>query len=358
MSKRDERALLREEVRALLAIARAMNTALSRQAMLNAVLQAVVTELGYKAASLRLLDAEQRTLKLQSAYGLSQTYLDKGGVELAHSPMDREVLQGRPVTILDVRSDPGFQYPQAAAREGLCSVLAVPLQTVQGEIARVVGVLRVYTGEPHEFSQDEIDFMGAVANLVARALAYSHLYEAFQAIAQQVNSSLKVKEVLTALLRSTVRELNFKAASIRLLGPRKKRLHIAAAEGLSPQYLNKGEVRVEESPIDREVLQGRSVTIFDVGHEPGFQYPEEAAREGIRSVLAVPLAVRGEIVGVMRVYSAQPHRFTAEEEAFVRAVANLGAIALENARLHEALEQKYEAAREDWAGWYRFLALS
>jgi GAF domain-containing protein len=358
MGERDQSGLLRHEVRALFAIARAMNTTLSRQAMLEAVLQAVVTELGYKAASLRLLDAEQRTLNLQAAYGLSQAYLDKGRVELERNLVDREALQGKPVVIRDVATASGVQYPQAALQEGIRSVLSVPLHTALGEAERIIGVMRVYTARQHDFAQDEIEFLGAVANLAARALTYAHLYEAFQAIAQQVNSSLKVQEVLTALLRSTVRELNFKAASIRLLGPRKKRLHIAAAEGLSPQYLNKGEVRIEDSPVDREVMQGRSVTIFDVAHEPGFQYPAEAEREGIRSVLAVPLSVHGEIVGVLRIYSGQPHRFTAEEEAFVRAVADLGAIALENARLHEALERKYEAAREDWSGWYRFLALS
>lgn len=357
MEERDQSSPLRHEERALFAVARAMNTALSRQAMLEAVLQAVVTELGYKAASLRLLDAEQRTLNLQAAYGLSQTYLNKGGVELERNLVDREALQGKPVAIRDVATTPGVQYPQAAEQEGIRSVLSVPLHTARGETEQVVGVMRVYTAQQYDFSKDEIEFVSAVANLAARALAYAHLYEAFQSIAQQVNSSLKVKDVLAALLRSTVRELNFKAASIRLLGPRKKRLHVAAAEGLSPQYLSKGDVRIEDSPIDREVIQGRPVTIFDVVHERGFQYPAEAEREGIRSVLAVPLAVHGEIAGVLRIYSGQPHRFTAEEEAFVRAVADLGAIALENARLHEALEQKYEAAREDWSGWYRFLAL-
>jgi GAF domain-containing protein len=74
--------------------------------------------------------------------------------------------------------------------------------------------------------------------------------------------------------------------------------------------------------------------------------------------LAVPLRVRDELVGVLRVYSAQPHRFTAEETALVEAIADLGGLALDNARLHEVLKEKYQAAREDWSGWYRFLALS
>jgi GAF domain-containing protein len=176
-------------------------------------------------------------------------------------------------------------------------------------------------------------------------------------VAAEINSSLKLNDVLKALLRNVIEEVNCKAASIRLLGPRKRRLHLMAAEGLSDRYLKKGEVWVEESPIDREVLQGRPAMIYDVQREVGFQYPEEAAREGIRSVLAVPLQVRDEIIGVLRAYSVQPHRFSEEEVQFLEAIADLGAVAIENARLHEALSEKYEAAREDWAGWYRFLTM-
>jgi GAF domain-containing protein len=61
---------------------------------------------------------------------------------------------------------------------------------------------------------------------------------------------------------------------------------------------------------------------------------------------------------VMRLYSAQVRRFSAEEIDFAAAVAELGAVAIENAKLHEALKERFEAMKEDVDGWYRFLALS
>jgi len=355
MTGQGESELLHEEVRALLAIAEALNAIQEPQVVLDRMLATIVRELGYKAAALRMIDPEHAVLNLVAAYGLSQEYLDKGFVQLAQSMLDQEVLAGRTVALRDVTTDPGLQYPEAAAREGIRSALAVPLRL--GE--RIVGVLRVYTAEVTEFSAAERAFLAGAANLAARAIADARLYAAFRNIARQVNSTLEVEQVLRNLLQSLIQELSFKAGSVRLLGPRRRRLHLAAAEGLSQAYLNKGEVRVADSPIDNRVLtENTHVILYDVGAEPGYQYPEEAAREGIRSVLAVPLRLRDRIVGVLRVYSAQPHRFTSEEIAMVEAVADLGAIALENARLHETLREKYEAAREDWAGWYRYLALS
>ncbi len=341
-------------IRTFYNIAEAMNASYGRQELLERMLQTIVQEMEYKAASIRLLDQERQTLEVQAAVGLSKQYLSKGPVEVAHSPIDRKVLSGNAVALYDVIHDGGLQYPDEAWAEGIRSVLAVPLRIRE----RYLGVLRVYTAEPHHFTADEQLLISAVANLAARAIRNAHLYHAMHTIASEVNSSLKLNEVLKALLRNVIEEINCKAASIRLLGPRKRRLHLVAAQGLSEQYLKKGDIWVEESPIDRKVLQGQPAMIYDVQREVGFQYPEEAAREGIRSVLAVPLRVREQIIGVLRAYSAQPHRFSEEEVEFLEAIADLGAIAIDNARLHEALNQKYEAAREDWAGWYRFLALS
>jgi GAF domain-containing protein len=346
---------LQREARALYAITEAINGSLGTQELLTVMLERTVVELGYKAATLRLLDQERQTLELKAAYGLSAAYLQKGPVEVAKSGIDQTVLDGTAITVSDVRHDPSFQYAQAAAVEGLASVLAVPLTARK----RVIGVLRVYTAEPHQFGAAERTFLTAVANLGAQALERTRLYEAFQTIARHVNSSLDLKDVLTTLLLESVRELNVKAGSIRLLGPQRATLHLAAAYGLSASYLQKGTVEVAHSPIDARVLHdARPIAITEVTQETGLQYPEEAQREGIRSVLILPLCVQGTTIGVLRLYSGQVRRFSTEELAFATAVADLGAVAIENAKLHAALKERVEALKADSNGWYRFLALS
>ena len=75
-------------------------------------------------------------------------------------------------------------------------------------------------------------------------------------------------------------------------------------------------------------------------------------------MLVLPLCVRGITIGVLRLYSGQIRRFSTEELAFAAAVADLGAMAIENARLHAALQERLEALKADSNGWYRFLALS
>ena len=335
-------------------VGEAVNATSDHHTIIATTLQTIIQELGYKAASVRVLDPERQTLEIVATAGLSEAYLGKGPVEVERSPIDNAVLAGEPVVIEDIRQDPRWQYPDAAESEGLRSVLAVPLSIT----GRYVGVLRVYTAEVYAFTPEEQLLVAATGHLVARLIRNIRLQHALQTIAAEVNSSLAVREVLDALLTQVITQMNCKAGNIRLLGPKRKQLHLVATHGLSSEYLNKGEVLVEASPIDGQVVQGEVVMLFDIEHEPGFQYPDAARREGIRSVLAVPLAVRDRVIGVLRVYSAQPHRFNRDEVEFLRIVANLGAVAIDNARLYETLNEKYEAAREDWSGWYRFLTLS
>jgi signal transduction protein with GAF and PtsI domain len=340
---------------ALSSIADAMMPTGNWRAVLDRILRSLVDNLGYKAASARRLDAEHRTLVLCGAVGLSEAYLDKGSIELDKSGIDREVLSGMVIDISDAACDPRLQYPEAAAQEGIGSILAAPLALRD----RSIGVLRVYSGEPRTADAIEKKFLQSVAKLAARALVMSHRIELLHNLARQVNSSLDPQVVLSEMLQNTVDELNFKGGIVRLLDRAGERLELVAATGVTQAYLNKGPVSVGQSAMDRSVLQGNAVTIYDVMAEPGYQYPEEALKEGIRSVQSIPLATmdpgsgQARIFGVLRIYSAQPHRFGEDEIAFLQSIANLGAVALENARLHQQLMQRVDAQKLDEEGWYR-----
>ncbi len=324
--------------------------------MLNSILHTLVGELGIKAASVRLLDAERRTLAPACSVGLSAAYLSKGSVELDKSGVDRAALEGNVVDVPDVRSDARLQYPEAAVREGIGSILVAPLALKD----RVIGVLRVYSGHPRKASESEKMFLSAIGKLAARALLNAQRSEAIRNISRQINSSLDMQAVLTSLLHLTVDELNCKGGIIRLLDRTGQHLLLVAATGLSQAYLSKGAVDVGRSSMDQRVLQQETVTIYDVARDEGYQYPQQALEEGIRSVLAVPLTApdrhvaKGcKAIGVLRVYSSQSHRFGDDEVAFLQFVANLGAIALQNARLYDELNRHVEILQPDEDGWHR-----
>ena len=72
--------------------------------------------------------------------------------------------------------------------------------------------------------------------------------------------------------------------------------------------------------------------MLDATEDDRIQYRPQAKEEGIASILSAPVMLAGDVVGVIRVYTGEPYHFTEADMYFVTAVANLGAVALENAR--------------------------
>jgi signal transduction protein with GAF and PtsI domain len=167
-------------------------------------------------------------------------------------------------------------------------------------------------------------------------------FHALYRVSHAINSNLHVPEVLTIMAEKITEAMQAKACSLRLLDKRTGTLTISAEYGLSEAYLHKGPVQVEHSPLDQEVLRGNSVYIANAAEDARFQYREQARREGIVSVFCVPLIVHGETIGVLRVYSGQPRTFSEAEQEFLGVLASVAALAVENARLYQALKRDYE----------------
>ncbi len=333
--------------------AHALSVALEDRDVVDVLLERVTSALNARAALARVLSPDGNELILVGSRGLSREYLEKGIVHLSESLVDQQVLAGELIVVPDVTEEPGFQYPEAAAREGLKGMVATPLRVRE----RVMGVLRVYVDDTSRLSDADLHLVRAMGDLGALALERVRLHQSLFHIARALNSSLDLNTMLQAVLEATVREMALKAASIRLLEPERGILHLVAAHGLSQRYLSKGDVHVDKSPVDQKALRGESVILYDVLTQPGFEYPEEARAEGIRSVLVVPLQLHDRVLGVMRVYSARPRHFSPVGVNFLKAVAHLVALAIEKAQLYAALQEQYEDLKVDLTELYRFLAL-
>jgi len=167
-------------------------------------------------------------------------------------------------------------------------------------------------------------------------------FSALYKVAKVVNASLTPSRVMEEIVSCVADTMKVKASSLRLLDSRRKKLLMGASRGLSAGYIRKGPVVVKESGLDQKALKGKTIYLKNAQTDKGFQYKDKAKTEGIKSVLVVPLTVGKKVVGVLRVYSEKVRSFNDDEKKFLEALANLSAIALENARLHQALRKDYD----------------
>lgn len=318
---------------------------------LNILAKNITEIMDVKGATIRLLDEKNQTLEIVAAYGLSKKYLKKGPVVLKKHPVDQKVLKGKAVKTKNILKEPHVLYLEEAKKEGIKSVLSVPLMAEK----RAIGVVRVYTAVPHDFTAAEIDRLRALAFLGGILAERARIWDKMRAlikISQSISSTLSLEKVLQMVVENAAKTLGMRASSIRLLDEEKGTLEVKAAYGLSRAYLEKGPVEVAKSPIDRECLKCKVVSAPDIRKDKRLQYPEEIIREGIMALLSLPLTVRGKAIGVLRVYTSAPYTFSESEIDFLSALACQGAIAIENARLFEHIKTEYKDLTRDVWKWY------
>ena len=183
--------------------------------------------------------------------------------------------------------------------------------------------------------------------------AESEYYHSLYQVAAAINSARAADLVLNSIVENVAKAMGAKACSLTLLAPDRKLLFHAATWGLSDWFVKMGPLSAGKSIA--EALDGKPVAVLDATRDERIQYPEQVKKEGIASILSVPMMLREEIIGVVRVYTAEPRQFSEADIYFVGAVANLGAIALENARLYEAAQKDYQAVMQEMLEWRSYL---
>jgi GAF domain-containing protein len=248
----------------------------------------------------------------------------------------REGLQERPVAIYDVSTDMRVLYRKEAEDEGIKSMLTLPIVAR----SRIIGILRLLTAKPRQFSRQDMDFASALAEQCGTAIENARMYErqykeakylaALQDIAKAVSSMLSLQEVMDLIVRRIANAMGADAATIRLLDPSRKRHELVASYGLSERYLNKGPVDAEKSVVD--AMNGLPVVIYDAPTDPRIVYKDEAREEGICSMLVIPMSFRSTVIGVIRILTKVHRTFHDDETEFATALAEQAAIAIEYAK--------------------------
>jgi signal transduction protein with GAF and PtsI domain len=367
-----------EYFRAFFEVSQTIFSSLSLKEILALLVKRTVNTLGAKAGSLRLLDDKTRQLELVASYMLSRKYLNKG--VLSSDKSIPEVLEGRVVTIKDAFKDSRIQYQKEKMEEGINTILSVPVIAK----SRVIGVLRLYSGGPRDYSDEEIEFVSALAEIGGLAIANAKIYEdegvklssllkkfgvelteeprkrkqglksfapepidpskslecfrGLHEITRTILSTLDSAQVIALVIEKVLAATGVKACSLRLINEMTRELELVASRGLSDHYLKKGPLHIDKSI--RDTLEGTPVLIPDARTDSRVEYVAEKAQEGIVSILSTPIIARKRVIGMLRLYSQEARQYSREEVAFVSALAEMAGIAIINAKMYE--KTKYD----------------
>lgn len=313
---------------------------LDHQEVMETVVRELPALLNADACTIRLLDESTQTFVLGAAHGVSMEYLSRESIDTEQTL--QMVQAGFPVYTAHVDEDAHLPFHDSAKREGIKAVLSLPILFQN----QVIGIMRLLSKNEHRsFTKEEIARAMALAMQVGIAIAHGRMFreqqiqlnflKELQIFSRLVNSSLDLDHTLNVMAKRAVESLHAKGCTLRLVEKGTRHLYLAAAHGLSETYLYRGEVESEQGI--QLVLAGEPVAIYDACNDARVDYAEQMRAEGIVSLLAVPLQVQGEIIGVMRVLTDTPRVFTDAEIRFASTLAEVGGTAIHNAKNYQKI---------------------
>jgi len=329
-------------------VTKLISMVLDHQQVMDTVVKELPALLDIDAATIRLLDSSTNTFVMGAAHGLSMEYLSRSHIDTEETIA--MINSGYPVAKTDVDQHIPAKDQDLISQEGIKSVLTLPILFQDS----VIGILRLLTRRHRIFTSDEISFSMALAEQVGIAISNGRMFtemenqidfmKEVQDISALVSSTLDLDTVLHTIVERLSRSMGCKACTIRLLRPETNQLELVAAHGISEEYLNRGKIEGERNIA--VALSGEPVSIYDVSRDERVLYSDSMKKEGIKSLLAIPLKVKGEVIGVIRILSDTHHCFTSSEINFAVTIAEIGGTAIENARTYRKITLLFNQVEE------------
>jgi len=147
---------------------------------------------------------------------------------------------------------------------------------------------------------------------------------------KEMGNLYDLQALMDAATRNAAIIMGVKGCSIKLLDEQRKKLKFSSIYGLSEDYAAKAAIDIEKSQVNLKVINGDPFSIGKIDTKNSFQYPEDIQKEGISSMVCLPLRVEKMVLGVFCIYSEVPNFFKADDVAFFALMADLTAIGIEN----------------------------
>ncbi len=187
-----------EKIEALSKISGAITSDLYLEDILKLIVTVTAEVMGSKICSLMLLDADKKELVIRATQSVSEEYNKKPHIKLGEGIAGTVAKENRPISVLDVKEDERYVNRNIAKKEGLCSLLSVPL-AVKG---RVIGVLNSYTSKLHEFTETEIAVLITVANQAAMTIENTELLVKTKVIQEELETRKVVEKAKGILMKA------------------------------------------------------------------------------------------------------------------------------------------------------------
>ncbi|GIV96778.1 MAG: hypothetical protein KatS3mg057_1435 [Herpetosiphonaceae bacterium] len=329
----------------------AANSTLDLEASLQAVVEIVAEVMNVEVCSIYLYEQAEHVLRLRATYGLNPAMINTLSFPPGTGITGQAAEIGRPIAVADVRKDSRFRTIPSLHEDEYLSILCVPIllftaQRLQMTVERLQGVISIQTKGPREFTPEEIAYLEVVAGELAFSIANAQLFQQTDERLHQKIRELTTLQRVTAALAATLDPdslLWMIAEQAVLLGRADRADIFQQVEGGAPRLVaswGPGSSSGIERFIEKVLRERRPIAVLNTYVDERFpELAELAYREGFHSIFCIPLRAGDEIRGALCLLTREARHFDYEQVQLLSTFADEAAIAMENARLYEAVRR-------------------
>jgi sigma-B regulation protein RsbU (phosphoserine phosphatase) len=327
-------------------LADALNNTLDLQTLLNRTAELVRAIIPYKIFAILLLN--ERTQDLRTRFQIGHTpEVERMKLPLGKGVAGQVALTRQPILLNDVTTAPYY----VSANPEVRSELAVPLIAKN----RLIGVLDIESELPGYFRDEHLHLLVLTASRIAQAIENARLYTRVSRQAQQLSVLNEIAAELTSILdldplferigQLLRRLIDYQMFTIMLLDDKDETLITRYAWRFGYSHAPRRRIPITSGLVGASVREWRVVNVPDVRKDPRYveMNPET------RSEMIVPLFHKGRIIGVLDLEHTKTGFFNEEHERVLTTLAAQIAIAIENARLYQAVRRQEQQLERDIA---------
>ncbi|MGZ3613949.1 MAG: GAF domain-containing protein [Thermodesulfobacteriota bacterium] len=314
-----------KEINALLEISKAIASGLYLEDVLRLIVTVTANLMDSKICSLWILDEKDQKLNLKATQSISEEYLKERSLAIGEGVVGHVALSNQSMAIPNVLEEPLYKEKELAKKEGLVSMLSVPMCIKD----RVIGVINCYTSYPHSFSKSEEEILATVANQAALCIENSGLME-----------TLDIQEILRLVLEGVTKNIGFDRARLYLINEKKNLLECKMAVGIDEDRIKGITLPLDpgDSVVGRSIFEKQPFIIPDASTDPRVN-PILKEKFNLHSLLVIPLLAKEKALGAIAADFVDPSKnITKEALESVMVFAQQAGLAIHNAFMYEELK--------------------
>jgi len=327
------RASERQQLLTLFDLAHQVTSVLDQDELFAKIHELLGRLIPFDAFAVYLLHPSRPELRIAYPFGYPEGVAENVRLQLGEGIVGTAVAEQRPLLIPDVQTEPRYKN----LVPGMRTALVMPLVYK----TRVIGALNILSRHANGFDETDMPLLGQFAAFVGVALEHARLFEnerhtsdTFETLAEigrELAAILDLDELLTRLGQLVKRVIDYQTFGVLLLDD-DQRLCVKASVAFG-EACERRTFALTEGLVGYAALHCEAVLVGDVTRDPRYV----PCVDGIRSELVIPLMLKERCIGVFDLASAELDAFSRQDIQVLTPLANMMAVAIENARLYEAV---------------------